>query len=57
MIPYTQIQQLTCIPHSEKIFVKHLIALDALTLKEEEPRCFLLQSLPLLGRKEYFNRD
>jgi hypothetical protein len=57
MIPSTRIQQLICIPHSEKLFVEHLIALDALTLREEEPRCFLLQSLPLLGRKEYFSRD
>ncbi len=57
MIPYTYIQHLTCIPHEEKLFVKYLIALDTLILREAEPRCFLLQSLPLLGRKEYFNQD
>lgn len=57
MIPYTQVQQLSCIPHEEKLFVKHLIALETLILREAEPRCFLLQSLPLLGKKEYFKQD
>ncbi|WP_339050235.1 hypothetical protein [Rickettsiella endosymbiont of Xylota segnis] len=56
MIPYTQVQELSCVPHEEKLFVKHLIALDTLTLSEAEPRSFLLQPLPLLGRKEYFKQ-
>jgi hypothetical protein len=46
MILSTRIQQLICIPHSEKIFVKHLLSLDVLTLQEKEPRCYLLQFLP-----------
>jgi hypothetical protein len=57
MIPYTHIEHLTCIAHSEELFVKHLLALDTLTLQEEEPRCYALQALPLLGRKEYFTHD
>lgn len=57
MIPYTRIQQLSCIAHSEELFVKHLLTLDALMLKEEEPRSYLLQSLPLVGRKDYFTKD
>lgn len=57
MIPYTLVQQLTCVAHSEELFVQHLLSLDSLTLREEKPSCYLLQSLPLLGRKEYFNQD
>lgn len=57
IIPYTRVQKLTCIAHSEELFVAHLLALDTLTLQEEKPRCYLLQSLPLLGRKEYFTHD
>jgi hypothetical protein len=57
MIPYTRVEHLTCIAHSEELFVEYLLALDALTLKEEEPRCYALQALPLLGRKEYFRQE
>ncbi|WP_342227839.1 hypothetical protein [Rickettsiella endosymbiont of Rhagonycha lignosa] len=57
MIPYTRVQQLTCVAHSEELFVQHLLSLDSLTLSEEKPSCYLLQSLPLLGRKQYFNQD
>ncbi|HEY2567191.1 MAG TPA: hypothetical protein VGH95_05770 [Candidatus Aquirickettsiella sp.] len=57
IIPHTRIQQLTCVAHSEEMFVQHLLNLDSLTLTEEKPSCYLLQSLPLLGRKEYFNQN
>lgn len=57
IIPHTRIQQLTCEAHSEELFVQHLLSLDSLTLNEEKPSCYLLQSLPLLGRKEYFHQD
>lgn len=57
MIPYTRVQQLTCLAHSEELFVKYLLTLDALTLREEEPRSYALKALPLLGRKEYFTHD
>lgn len=57
IIPHTRIQQLTCVTHSEELFVQHLLSLDSLMLREEKPSCYLLQSLPLLGRKQYFNQD
>lgn len=57
MIPYTHVEHLTCIPNSEELFVKHLLTVDALTLHEEEPRSYALQTLPLIGRKEYFTHD
>jgi len=57
IIPHTRVQQLTCVAHSEELFVQHLLTLDSLTLREEKPSCYLLQSLPLLGRKQYFNQD
>lgn len=57
MIPYIRVEHLTCIPNSEELFVKHLLNIDALTLQEEEPRSYALQTLPLLGRKEYFTHD
>lgn len=57
IIPHTRVQQLTCAAHSEELFVQHLLSLDSLTLSEEKPSCYLLQSLPLLGRKEYFHQD
>ncbi len=57
IIPHTRVQQLTCVAHSEELFVEHLLSLDSLTLTEEKPSCYLLQSLPLLGRKDYFNQN
>ena len=57
MIPYIRVGNLTCIPNSEELFVKHLLNIDALTLRVEEPRSYALQTLPLLGRKGYFTHD
>ena len=57
MIPCARVEHLTCIAHSEELFVKHLLNIDALQLQEAEPRSYALQALPLLGRKEYFNQD
>ena len=40
MIPYTHVEHLVCIPNSEELFVKHLLIIDALTLREAEPRSY-----------------